>query len=326
MSKKIKPRIVISKCIEFDFCRYNAQIIRSKFIEKLKPFIDFIPICPEYEIDLGIPRYPIRITEQDNKKYLIQPETGKDVTEKMNKFSNDFLKKIKDMDGFILKSRSPSCGLNDVKIYPKSKDSAPKYRDSGFFGKKVLDRFSHLAVEDEARLRNSTIKEHYLKKVYTFARFRKIKDTKKIKDLIDFHTKNKFLIMAYSQKNLKEMGKIVANKNDESLDKLLSKYEKLLYDTFSRGPKCNTNINILQHGFGYISDKISSEEKRMFLENLEEYKSKKIPLEIPIAIMKSWIIRFDENYLKNQTYFEPYPSELHEAEAVNICPSKDYWK
>lgn len=325
-SKFVKPNIVISKCIEFDYCRYNAQIIRNEFIKKIKPFINFVTICPEYEIGLGIPRDPIRIIEKDDKRFLIQPSIDKDVSEDMNDFSNKFLDNLENIDGFILKSQSPSCGLKDVKIYPRSKNSAPKFRDSGFFGKKVMDRYSYFAIEDENRLRNTVIKGHFLKKVYTFAVFRNIKDTEKIKDLIDFHIKNKFLFMSYNQKNLKLMGKLIANQSKEPLKELISKYEKLLHDTFSRGNRCNSNINILQHAFGFFSKKISKNEKDMLLNSIYKYRTKQIPLEIPIALLKSWIIRFDETYLKNQTYFEPYPHELHEAEAVNICPSKDYWK
>jgi len=322
----VKPKVVVSKCIEFDSCRYNAQIIRSDFVSKLKKFVEFIPICPEFEIGLGIPRDPIRIIEKEKKRILIQPLTDKDVTKKMNDFSDKFLDNLKNIDGFILKSQSPSCGIKDVKIYPRTTNSAPKFRDSGFFGQKVLEKYYFLAIEDEARLRNTAIKDHFLKKIYTFARFRKIKETKNIKDLIDFHTENKFLIMSYSQKNLKEMGKIVSNQKKDSMKKIIIVYEKLLYDTFSKGVRCNSNINILQHAFGYISKNITADEKKMFLNSLDKYKNKKVSLEIPVAIIKSWIIRFDESYLRNQTYFEPYPLDLQEAEAVNICPSKDYWK
>ncbi len=326
MSDYIKPKIVISKCIEFDYCRYNAQIISSDFVKKLKPFVDFKPVCPEFEIGLGIPRDPIRIIDKAGKRQLIQPSTGLDVTKKMNDFSDNFLDNLKYIDGFILKSRSPSCGINDVKIYPKSENSAPKFRDIGFFGQKIKDNFPFLAIEDEARLNNTAIKEHFLKKIYTFARFRKIKYTNKLNDLINFHTKNKFLIMSYSQKNLKKMGNLVANQNNNNFKKIIIEYEKLLYDTFSKGPRCNSNINILQHALGYISNKITKVEREMLLKTLDDYRDKKTSLEIPIALVKSWILRFDEDYLKNQTYFEPYPVDLHEAEAINVCPSKDYWK
>ena len=132
--------------------------------------------------------------------------------------------------------------------------------------------------------------------------------------------------MSYNQKNLKIMGNLIANRSKEPIKKIIDKYEKLLQYTFTRGTRCNSNINILQHAFGYFSKNITKNEKEMLLNIIEKYRDKKTSLEIPIALLKSWIIRFDEPYLKNQTYFEPYPPELHESVAVTICPSKDYWK
>ena len=326
MNENVKPKVIISKCIEFDFCRFNGQIIRNEFINKSKNYIDYIPICPEVEIGLGIPRNPIRIVEENNKKQLIQPANNKNITNNMNDFCNNFLNSLNDIDGFILKSQSPSCGIKDVKIYPHMNNSAPKYRDSGFFGNKVIEKYGYLAIEDENRLRNTLIKEHFLRKIFTLSKFRNTSKLTNIKDLIDFHTKNKYLLMSYNQKNLKEMGNLVANHTNEPINTILEKYQNLVYNTFSKGMRCNSNVNILQHAYGYISKKISSKEKKLFFDQIENYRNKKIPLEIPLAILKSWIIRFDESYLKKQTFFEPYPIDLHEPEAVNICPSKDYWK
>ena len=132
MYENVKPRIIISKCIEFDNCRYNGQIISSKEIKELIPYVDFIPVCPEVEIGLGIPRAPIRIVFKDNKNKLIQPETQKDVTKEMRNFTSTFLDSQDEIDGFILKSRSPSCGLKDVKIYPGEKQVPPISKSSGF--------------------------------------------------------------------------------------------------------------------------------------------------------------------------------------------------
>jgi len=325
MKKYERPRIIISKCIEFESCRYNGQIIRNEFVARIKDYVEFIPICPECEIGLGIPRNPIRIVEKENVSKLIQPATGKDVTNEMNEFSKKFLSNIKDIDGFLLKSQSPSCGIKDVKIYPRSKDSSPIYRGAGLFGKNVIETYPHLAIEDEARLRNNSIKDHFLKKIYISAEFRKIKNNPTKKDVIDFHTKNKLLLMTYNQKNLKEMGKIVSNMKEMSIHTLVNEYGNILFNTFQKGPRCTSNINILQHAFGYISKYLTKEEKQMYLDSLNEYRNKKIPLEIPIAYLKSWILRFDEHYLRNQTFFEPYPPELHDAESIQICPSKDYW-
>ncbi len=122
--KYTKPKIIISKCLEFDACRYDGQIINNQYIKKLKKHIEFITVCPEVEIGMGTPRLPIKIIESSKGKQLFQPETGKNYLRKMKKFSNEFLNE-KNVDGFILKSKSPSCGVNTAKIYPNKKIALP---------------------------------------------------------------------------------------------------------------------------------------------------------------------------------------------------------
>ena len=136
-----KPRILVSKGIEFDSCRYNSQMISSDFVKKLKKFVDFKPVCAEVEIGLGVPRNPIRIVEKKGMVKLIQPETKKDLTKDMIEFSNRFLDDL-EIDGVILKSKSPSCGIKDVKIFPSEEKSPPLRRDKGFFGGAVVEKFS----------------------------------------------------------------------------------------------------------------------------------------------------------------------------------------
>jgi len=297
MNEEIKPRIIISKCIEFDNCRYNGQIITSNEVKEFKDFIEFIPICPEVEIGLGIPRDPIRVVYKNNQYNLLQPKTGKNVTKEMIDFSHNFLENHDDIDGLILKNRSPSCGLKEVKVYPGSENVAPIANRAGFFGQKVLDKYPYLAIEDEGRLRNPTIREHFLRKIFIFAKFREVKKQKSISSLIQFHTEN-----------------------------ILSNYESLLHQAFNRSPRCTSNINILLHSFGYISNDLSNGEKTFFLNEIERYRQAKTSLASIISILKSWIIRFNEPYLKQQSFFSPYPEQLVHAENIDSCKNRDYWQ
>ena len=148
------PIVVVSKCLGFAECRYNGQVLNDPFIDQLRKFVSFITICPEMEIGLGVPRDPVRMVNLKTKRILFQPATGNDVTKDMIEFSKRFLDSLDDVDGFILKSRSPSCGLKDVKVYSGLDKGAATSKDSGFFGKDVLDRFGGFAIEDEGRLSN----------------------------------------------------------------------------------------------------------------------------------------------------------------------------
>ena len=320
-----KPILLISKCIEFDKCRYNGQMISSDFVKKIKNFVEFIPICPEYEIGLGIPRKPIRIIEKNKNLRLVQPETEKDLTNEMNTFSRKFIKDLV-IDGALLKSKSPSCGIKDVKIYPNIEKSAPLRKEKGFFGKNVIDNYPLIPIEDEDRLRNHIIKEHFLKRIFTFASFRNIKNKRSLNELIAFHTKNKFLISSYNQKQLTKLGNITANKEKKPITQILDDYEHHLHIAFLKSPRCTSNINVLQHTFGYISNDLTSDEKKLFLDTLDDFRNGKIGLSVPIRLMKSWIIRFNQKYLEEQTFFSPYPDDLIEIENTNFCAARDYWK
>ncbi len=322
----VQPRVVISKCIEFDSCRYNSQIIRSDIVKKLQPFVEFIPICPEVEIGLGIPRDPIRIIQKNKQKMLIQPATGNNISEDMMYFAQHFLSTLQNIDGFLLKSQSPSCGTRDVKIYPEVYGSAPIRRDAGFFGEQVLNMFPLLAIEDEMRLTNPFIRDHFFKKIFTFAQFRKVQDSQSFQDLLRFHTENKFLLMAYNQKELKNLGNILANQKKQTLDQVFLEYKNHLDKTFQKAPRSTSVINVLNHSFGYLSKQLTKEEKKFFLDLVTQFRNGQMPVSVPTMLLKSWSIRFNQPYLLSQTFFKPYPEELLDAETLKANNDRNFWK
>lgn len=320
-----RPKVVVSRCLEFDHCRYNGGMISSPVVVKLKKHVDFLPICPEVEIGLGVPRDPVRIVLDRGDYRLIQPSSGKDVTEKMKAFCTSFLDSIENVDGFILKFRSPSCGLKDVKVYPAGGQGIIE-KTSGYFGGAVLEKYPFLAVEDEGRLRNDRIKEHFLTKLFTFAAFRKVKSEGSMKDLISFHTQNKFLLMAYNQAELRKLGEITANREGKPFKELVSEYETHLYSALSRAPRYTSTINVLMHAFGYFSDRLSSREKTLFFEWVQKYREGKTSLCPAISTIRSWIVRFESDYLMHQTFFELYPENLMEIDPIDSHLREDLWK
>ncbi len=312
MKKFPKPAVVTSKCFEFDACRYNGVMIPNNFVQKLEPFVKFIPVCPEVEIGLGVPRDVIRVVEKKGKRLLIQPTTGKELSKKMYKFSDSFLGSLDTVDGFILKSRSPSCGIKDAKIFSDSENPSPIGRGPGLFAEKVLEKYPGSAIEDEGRLMNFTIRESFLTRIFTFARFRETKEKKTIKALVDFQSDNKFIFMSYNQTEMRKLGKIVGNQDKKPIEDVISEYEEHLNKALSKTPRRSTHINTLMHALGYFSKKLTSKEKAYFLDLLENYRNHKIPLSAVITVLQSWIIKYDEEYLERQTYFEPYPRQLIE--------------
>jgi uncharacterized protein YbgA (DUF1722 family)/uncharacterized protein YbbK (DUF523 family) len=311
-----KPNVVISRCITFEPVRYNAQIISSEFVEKLKPFVNFLPVCPEVEIGLGVPRDPIRIVLVNGERRLMQPSTGLDFTEKMEQFANSYLNSLDEVDGFILKRGSPSSGFKNVKVYPRMEKSSPVGKGPGFFGDAVLRKYPNLAIEDELRLLNYRIREHFLTKLFALASFRDVKKSGRIKELVRFHSENKYLLTAYNQKELRTLGKIVANQEAKYIAEIFENYETHLQLALARTPSIGANINVMLKMMGYFSRQLSKEEKSFFLESVDRYKAGRLALSANLSVLRAWIVRFKEEYLMNQTFLQPYPEELTDLDPV----------
>lgn len=308
-----KPRILISKCIEHGYCRYDQSQASSSFVRALKPYVSFITVCPEIAIGLKTPRDSIRIVNRNNVELLVSSVSGKDITDLMTKFSTEFSNDVKNMglNGIIMKSKSPSCGTKDVKMFKGiGKMSVLPEKTRGHFGRVIVDNFKDIAVEDERRLTNFDIRNHFLTRIFISKRFEEVLETKRISSLVKFHSENKYLLMSYNQKNQKELGRIVANHNQYLVEDVINSYYKLVQKNVAKPLTRASNINMLMHVFGYFKQEISSSEKVNFIDVMEQYKTKKVPFSVPLAILHSFVVRFDNSYLKSQTIFNPYPIEL----------------
>jgi uncharacterized protein YbbK (DUF523 family) len=172
-----KPNIVVSKCIEIDHCRYNGDMVHSNVVLDLKEFVNFIPVCPEVEIGLGVPRKTVRIVEIENNRLLIQSGSENDLTHKMYSFADLFLNNLnnKNIDAFLLKTSSPSCGYKDSKVYKSfEKGSSVRKNSSGFFTERAETIFPDLIFETEGRLENFVLREEFYTKIFISAMLRDI--------------------------------------------------------------------------------------------------------------------------------------------------------
>jgi uncharacterized protein YbgA (DUF1722 family)/uncharacterized protein YbbK (DUF523 family) len=306
-----RPNVVVSKCMEFAACRYNGVTSPDAIVQQLEPYVTYLPVCAEVEIGLGVPRDPVRIVLVNDEPRLLQPATGADVTEKMKAFSAAHLSALKDIDGFILKGRSPSCGIKDVKVYRGvEKGAASTNKGRGFFAQAVLERYGHLPVEEEGRLTNFTIREHFLTALFALADFRAVKASGLMRELVCFHTDNKLLLLAYNESQYRVMGPIVANHKKQPPEAVIAAYEQHLWKALARPARRTAGINVLMHALGYFSEKLTSDEKAYFLDTLEKYRAEKVPLSVPVSLLGAWIARFKEPYLSRQTFFAPYPESL----------------
>lgn len=306
-----RPRVVVSKCLEFDACRYNGDVIYNDVIKKLMNYVDFVPVCPEVEIGLGTPRETIRIVKKGEEHLLLQPSTQRDVTNEMKMFSEGYLSKIIDTDGFILKTRSPSCGLKEVKVYASTEKGPAIGHSSGLFGGKVAELFSHLAIEEEGRLNNFTIRDRFYTKLFTLAAFRNILP-QGINAIKEFHNKNQFLFMAYSNPTLKVMNRILKNEQENGEERTIQLYAKAMNKLFNRAARSDSNRKVAYEIFKRYEDRLSQGEVAFFEQLLQKYADKKEPFSSVATILKSHAIRFEDSEVLTQTFFAPYPEILLE--------------
>ena len=306
-----KPIIVISKCINIASVRYNGGIIKDDFVEKLMQFIEVIPVCPEVEIGMPIPREIVILYKENNQIKMVEPKSKTDSTEKMDKFSYNFLKKLTKVDGFILKSKSPSCGLKDTKIYKENLKEVINYRGNGLFASKVMECFSNLPVETENRLKNYWIRRDFLIKVFSLAELRALEENfKNINQLLDFHKNYKYLLMLYDTNKLKKMGSLLANWKDLGLKGTAKTYCQLFKETLSKKSNVSKHLNVIEHIYGHFKEKISLKERKHILNMIDKFKNNKLELDSLLEYIKGFIYRFSDLYLESQRYLFPYPEDL----------------
>lgn len=309
----MKPKILVSSCLNKKEVRWNWVAAKDNIVQKIEKHIEIIEVCPEVEIWLSIPRKPIRLVWTKEKNELIEIDTWKNYTAKMEKFSKQFLEKIIEVDWFILKSRSPSCWIWWIKIYQDyGKKSAPSYwTGKWFFAREIFGRFWNLAIEDEWRLNDLEIYHHFLVKIFCFAKFRELKSkAKKITDLTNFHAENKYLFMSLSPTLLKKMWQILANNEKMDLNKVLEDYSVIFYEIFHKRIRKWWNINSISHYFWYFSKNLNGNQKNHFLELLKKYKEWKTHFMVLIEILRNFAYEYDSDYLIKQSLLNPYPEEL----------------
>lgn len=314
MPEHPRPRLVVSRCLELAACRYDGASIRAPWVRRLEPHVELVPVCPEVEIGLGVPRDPVRLVQSSRGLRMIQPATGRDLTRTMTGFAEELLSSLGPVDGFLLKSRSPSCGVRDTKHFTGLEETEPAGRGPGLFARAVLERFGERAVEDEARLEDDTHRHAFLTRLFALARLRRLGEGRPeaagVRDLQDFHAAHKLVLMAHRRTALTALGRLLADPAGRSAAEPLAAYRQGFAQALARPVSRGAQVDVLMHAMGYFKGRLTAGEKARFFDGLEEYRSGGQPLPALLATVRSWIDRFGQGYLAAQVYFDPYPRSL----------------
>ncbi len=321
-----RPKLFVSRCLGFEACRYNGAVIEDPLVAKLAGFCDVTTACPEKDTGLGVPRDPVRLARAGGGIRMIQPATGRDHTDAMTAFCAAKAAELAGtapgsarpsaglpaVDGAVLKSRSPSCGMKDVKVYRSTEPGAMADVGIGLFGQAVLSALGGAPVEDEGRLKNYTIREHFLSGLFARARFRAVAESGGPRELSEFQARHKLLFLAVNQASMRRLGRIAANLERRPFPAVLSEYGAELGTMFGSPAKPGGVINTALHAFGGFSERLSPLERKYFLDAVEEYRDERIPASALFTLLKAWAVRFEVRYLLDQVFLDPFPKELVE--------------
>jgi len=305
-------KIGVSSCLLGNMCRYDGATSTDKFVVNiLKNYFEIVAYCPEEEV-FGTPRESIALRQIDGQTKVITNFTKVDVTNKLQSSSSNIINKMKDEElvGFILKAKSPSCGMERVKLYTGENNINEK-KGVGLFAQDIKDNFPLLPLEEDGRLQDPWLKENFLMQVFAYSDLIRFLNTHpKHNELVEFHTNYKYLIYAKSQESYKKLGKLVANHEKKGIEAILQEYKKGFLTAIALKSSIKKTYNILLHIFGYFKKNITKDEKEFILDACEEYKNGIIPLIAVTKLLNLYVIRFEEKYLKSQKFLNPYPKEF----------------
>lgn len=307
-----KIRIGISACLLGQNVRYDGGHALDRFLsDTLGKYVEYVPVCPEVECGFGVPRKTMRLTGDPERPRLVTTHTGIDHTERMEAWAGKRAAELEkeELCGFIFKSKSPSSGMERVKVYD-DKGMSRKV-GVGIFARIFMKHFPLIPVEEDGRLHDPILRENFIDRIFTVMLYRRAARQKKyIRSLIEFHSRNKLMLMAHSPKYLKEMGVLVAHAEKSSPNELYVKYEKLLMEAMALKLSQAKHVNVLHHAMGYFRKNLSPDEKQEMLEVVESYRKGLIPLIVPLTLINHYVRKYDQPYLKEQTYLNPHPVEL----------------
>ncbi len=305
-------KVGISSCLLGNRVRFDGQAKLDHFIhDTLGQWCEFLPVCPEVECGLPIPRESMRLVGSVDNPRLVTGKTKKDLTGQMQSWIEKKLDQLEkeDLVAFIFKTKSPSSGMRSVKVYKETGEPL-SYKGVGLFAAAFMKRFPRIPVEDEGRLNDPGIRENFIETIFVLQRWRDQVEDGKMKDLVDFHSRHKYTFMAHSPSILKDLGKYTSGSGDLSLEERKSLYFSRLLDLLQVKKTAKKNYNTLLHISGYFRKHLSGDERQELHEEMENYYKGSVPLIVPVTLLRHYTRKYKEPYLSSQYFLNPHPVEL----------------
>jgi uncharacterized protein YbgA (DUF1722 family)/uncharacterized protein YbbK (DUF523 family) len=305
-------RIGVSSCLLGENVRWDGGHKRDRFLtDELGPFVEWVPVCPEVEVGLGTPRPTLRLVRRGDDVRMIEPKSGTDHTDAMRAWARRRVRALEDEDlsGYVLKKDSPSCGMERVKVYPGA--GAGTRDGRGLFAEALLERFPHLPVEEEGRLGDARLRENFVVRVFAYRRLRRLFASRwSAGKLVAFHTAHKLLLLAHVPAAYSRLGRLVADARSLAREELCRRYQDEFMAALAHPSTRRLHTNVLQHVAGYFRGRIDVADRDELLALIEEHRLGRLPLIVPLTLVRHHARRLDVTYLLGQVYLDPHPKEL----------------
>lgn len=301
----------ISSCLLGEQVRFDSSHKHNRYItDTLGEYFDFLPFCPEVAIGLGIPRPPVRlvrIADEIRVRGIRDPD--KDVTDELTAYAQQAATACNNISGYIFKSKSPSCGMERVKVYSEQGD--PVAVSSGVYAAGIMQRYPSLPVEEEGRLMDPHLRENFIERVFIYHRWQQYQQQGLTPaHLVDFHSRHKFIVLAHDEPVYRELGRLVADAGKGDLASTAKQYLALLMQALKTLATNKTHTNVLQHIMGFFKENMSADDKQELLEVIDGYRRGQLPLIVPITLIKHYLRLHPNDYISSQYYLDPHPGEL----------------
>ncbi|MGE3276882.1 MAG: YbgA family protein [Vicinamibacterales bacterium] len=320
MSSGDQVRIGISRCLLGDEVRWDGGHKRDRFlVETFGHYVEWVPVCPEVESGLPVPRETMRLeaspeggtTVNGRLVRLVFPKSGGDWTDEMAGWAGARVRALArdDLDGFILKSNSPSCGMERVRIYQPGRPAEKKGR--GVFAEALMSQLPHLPVEEEGRLSDPRLRENFIERVFAYRRLKALFAGRwGVGDLVRFHTAHKLTLLAHKPAAYRALGRLVAEAKGTPREQLRTQYVEGFMTAMAAPATPAKHANVLQHMLGHLRGRLDAEDRAEVLELIEDHRRGLVPLIVPVTLLRHHVRRLGVAYLEGQTYLDPHPREL----------------
>ena len=303
----------VSACLLGQRVRWDGGHKSDPFlIGMLGRYVQWVPVCPEVEVGLPVPRDTLRLVRRGEEVRMVMPRNGTDHTDAMRAYAVRSARDLaaRDLCGFVLKKDSPTCGMARVKVYPENGGS-PARDGRGLFAEELIRQMPNLPIEEEGRLFDRRLRENFVERLFAYRRLKtRFAAGWRLADLVGFHSAHKLLLMAHSPAAYASLGRLVAAAKGQPREAFRERYEAEFMAALTVLATPGRHANVLRHMLGYVSSALDGDQRSEIDELIEDYRRELVPLLAPLTLLRHHVRRLGIGYLLGQVYLEPNPKEL----------------